>query len=190
MDEKATLVLAFIEMSGIFAPIIFIAFHTFRQFLFIPVIVVCMAGGLLFGTVYGFIFSLIGLTLSSYFLYILLNRFPSVHQKLQAIKVKWFGPYTNFTIGQIAVLKLIPFMHYQLLCFALMERRRSFPEYAFSSFLTNIPVVLFYTVFGRFLKEFSPSIAIILLIALTVLLIILREKVTVIKWKDFFKAAA
>jgi len=188
LEEKAAIVLSFIETSGFLAPILFIAFHTLRQFLWIPVVVVCMAGGLLFGTVFGILFSLIGLTLSSYIVYFLLRLFPPVYKKLQMLKIKWFGPYSNFTTGQIAVLKLIPFMHFQLISFCLLERKKSFPEYAVGSFLTNIPVVVFYTVFGRYLQAFSPQMAILLLIALTVLIIALREKVSVIKWKDFFKA--
>ncbi|MCU9614162.1 VTT domain-containing protein [Caldibacillus lycopersici] len=188
MDDKASFVISFLEVSGIFAPIAFIAFHTFRQFLFVPVVVVCLAGGLLFGTVFGSIFSLVGLTFSSLMFYFILKMFPRVHKKLFEIKRKWFGPYSNFTSGQVAVLKLIPFMHYQLLCFCLMERQKSFSEYAFASFMTNIPVVIFYTVFGQFFKQFSPSMAIIVLIALSVLIVVLREKVVVIKWKDFFKA--
>ena len=188
MEEKAVFVLAFIETSGFLAPIIFIAFHTLRQFLWIPVVVVCMAGGLLFGSVFGILFSLIGLTLSSFVAYFLLKMFPAVHKKLQQIKIKWFGPYSNFTHGQIAVMKLIPFMHFQLLCFCLLERNKSFPEYAVGSFVTNIPVVVFYTVFGRYLQAFSPQMALLFLLALTILIIALREKVVVIKWKDFFKA--
>nr|WP_062355246.1 VTT domain-containing protein [Bacillus kwashiorkori] len=190
MDDKTTYVLSFLEMSGIFAPLAFIAFHTFRQFLFIPVVVVCLVGGLLFGTVLGSIYSLIGLTLSSFVFYLIVRFVPAFYQKLHSIKIKWFGPYSNFTAGQLAVLKLIPFMHFQLLCFCLLERKKSFKEYATSSFYTNIPVVIFYTVFGQFFKQFSPSMVIIFLIALTVLLVVLREKVVIIKWKDFFKSAA
>ena len=190
MDDKASFVMSFLEMSGIFAPIAFIAFHALRQFLFIPVVVVCLAGGLLFGTVFGTLFSLIGLTLSSYFLYFILKGFPAVYEKLQNIKRKWFGQYSNFTSGQIAILKLIPFMHFQLLCFCLMERKKTFSEYAISSFFTNIPVVVFYTVFGQFFQHFTPQIAIMILIALSMLIVVLREKVVVIKWKDFFNAAA
>lgn len=190
MDDQASFVFAFLEMSGLFAPVAFIAFHSVRQFLFIPVVVVCMAGGLLFGAVLGTVYSLIGLTISSFFVYFLLKFFPSFHQKILQIKQKWFGHYSNFTPGQVAVLKLIPFMHYQLLSFCLMERKKNFREYAAGSFLTNIPVVIFYTVFGQFFKQFSPSLAMILLVALSILIVILREKVVVIKWKDFFNAAA
>lgn len=190
MAEKAEYVLNLVQMSGILAPIIFILFHTLRQFFFIPVIVVCLAGGLLFGAVFGSIYSLIGLTLSSFVVYFLLRIFPSFHKKLQEFKVKWFGPYANFTTGQISVLKLVPFMHYQLLCFCLMERKKTFHEYALSSLYTNIPVVVFYTVFGQFFKHFSPTMGVVFLIGLTVLIIAFREKFVIIKWKDFFKATS
>lgn len=190
MEEKSAYVISFLEMSGMFAPLAFIAFHTLRQFLFIPVVVVCITGGMLFGTVFGSIFSLIGLTLSSLLFYILLFLFPSVSRKLRKIKQKWFGPYANFTPGQITLLKLVPFMHFHLLSFCLLERQKSFSEYAALSFLTNIPVVVFYTVFGQFFKQFSPSMALMLLLGLTVLIIVMREKVVVIKWKDFFNMAA
>ena len=182
-------ILSFMEASGIFAPIAFIAFHIFRQFLFIPVVIVCIAGGLLFGTALGALYSLIGLTLSSLFFFLLLKSFPKINVKLQQIKLKWFGPYNNFTSAQIALMKLIPFMHYQLLSFCLMERKKTFLEYMKSSFTTNIPVVIFYTVFGQFFQNFSPYVAVLLLLALTGLIILLREKVVVIKWTDFFGAS-
>jgi uncharacterized membrane protein YdjX (TVP38/TMEM64 family) len=190
MGEKVEYVLSVVQMSGILAPIIFIIFHTLRQFFFIPVIVVCFAGGLLFGAVFGAIYSLIGLTLSSFVVYFLLRIFPSFHQKIQQFKMKWFGPYANLTTAQISVLKLVPFMYYQLLCFCLMERKKAFHEYAIASFYTNIPVVIFYTVFGQFFKHFSPTMGIVFIISLMVLIIAFREKFVVIKWKDFFKATS
>ncbi|WAA10192.1 TVP38/TMEM64 family protein [Fervidibacillus albus] len=188
MNEQADYVLSFLEMSGIFAPIAFIVFHTLRPFLFIPVVVVCLAGGLLFGTVFGSVFSLVGLTLSSFVLYLLLILFPGVTNKLSSIKQRWFGPYTKFTPGQITVLKLIPFIHFQLLSFCLFEHRKNFSEYATLSFLTNIPVVIFYTTFGQFLKQFTPFIILLILLALTVFIIVFRERMVVIKWNEFFKS--
>lgn len=179
--------MSFLEIGGIFAPLSFILFHTIRQFLFIPIVVVCLAGGLLFGSVFGSIYSLFGLTLSSLLIYFLLKLFPGIHDHLHKIKLKWFGPYMNLTEGQIALLKLIPFMHYQLLSYCILERKRNFREYVMSSLYTNIPVAIFYTVFGQFLSHFTPTMAIICLLALAVLIVILREKFVVIKWKDFFK---
>lgn len=190
MGEKTNYVLSFLEFSGFFAPVAFILFHIVRQFLFIPAVIVCLAGGLLFGSVFGSLYSLIGLTTSSFLIYFLLKLFPSVHNRLHQIKLKWFGPYTNLTHGQIALLKLIPFMHYQLLSYCLLERNKNFQDYAVGSLYTNIPVVIFYTVFGQFFNSFTPTMAVIFLIALSVLIVVLREKFVVIKWKDFFKATS
>ncbi|WAA11641.1 TVP38/TMEM64 family protein [Fervidibacillus halotolerans] len=188
LEGKTTYIISFLESSGIFAPVAFILFSTLRQFFFIPVVVVCIAGGVLFGTGFGSLFSLIGLTLSSFVSYLVLILFPSVTKKLYRIKNKWFGPYTTFTTGQITLLKLIPFIHFQLLSFCLFENRKSFSDYALRSLLSNIPVVIFYTTFGQFLKPFSPFIIILIFLALTILLNILREKMMVIKWDDFFKS--
>ena len=59
MDEGLSILFVMVEVGGIWAPIVFIFFHIFRQFLFIPVSLVCMAGGILFGSVFGTIFSLL-----------------------------------------------------------------------------------------------------------------------------------
>lgn len=190
MDGSTSFILSFIEIGGLFAPIAFILFHIVRQFLFIPVVVVCLAGGLLFGSVFGIIFSIIGLTLSSFLLYFLLKIFPTVHSKLHEIKLKWFGSYINLSRGQIALLKLIPFMHFQLLSYCLLERNPNFCDYAVNSLYTNIPVVVFYTVFGQFFNHFSPMMTVMFLLALSVFIVILREKFVVIKWRDFFKATS
>ncbi|MFC8572405.1 TVP38/TMEM64 family protein, partial [Heyndrickxia sporothermodurans] len=94
--------------------------------------------------------------------------------------------YAKLTIGQIAILRLIPFFHYHLLNICLLERNPTFKSYLKGSFVTNIPLVVFYTVFGQFISRFTPSLIIIILIALSILFFILREKVIVMKWKEFF----
>ena len=59
MGENYTILLAFIESAGYMAPIIFVLFHVLRQLLFIPVAVVCLAGGMLFGPLLGSILAVI-----------------------------------------------------------------------------------------------------------------------------------
>ena len=53
-----------IDSNQMIAPVLFIAFHIIRPFLFIPVAFICITGGLLFGMTYGVVYSLIGVTLS------------------------------------------------------------------------------------------------------------------------------
>ncbi len=184
------MLLAVVETGGILAPIAFILLHFFRQFFFIPVAVICVAGGVLFGTVAGTIYSIVGLLLSSLLFYFLISRMPKTHTKLSLIKKKWFGEYRNLTTSQVAVLRLIPFIHYHLLSFCLLERHHSLKDFTKVSFFTNIPLALFYTLFGEFISRFTPTMIVVILFSISILVYVLREKMTVIKWKEFFKATA
>ncbi|WP_400242723.1 TVP38/TMEM64 family protein [Niallia sp. JL1B1071] len=189
MEEQLSVLFVMVEVSGILAPIIFILFHTLRQFLFIPPILVCIAGGVLFGVTLGTIYSIIGLTINCLIFYVVIHRMPKTHRKLSNLKKRWFGEYRNLTLGQITVLRLIPVFHYHLLNFCLLEKRKSLKEYGKSSFLSNIPLAFFYTIFGQFISQFSLTMVVIIMFALAILVYILREKITIIKWREFFKEA-
>lgn len=189
MEEQLSVLFVMVEVSGILAPIIFILFHTLRQFLFIPPILVCIAGGVLFGVTLGTIYSIIGLTINCLIFYAVIHRLPKTHRKLSNLKKRWFGEYRNLTLGQITVLRLIPVFHYHLLNFCLLEKRKSLKEYGKSVFISNIPIAFFYTIFGQFISQFSLTMVIIIMFALAILVYILREKITIIKWREFFKEA-
>ncbi|MDZ5472461.1 VTT domain-containing protein [Bacillus sp. 31A1R] len=190
MEDELAMIFIMVKSGGILAPIAFILIHFLRQFLFFPVVVICIAGGALFGTLAGTIYSIIGLFLSSLLFYVLIHRLPNTHKKLSTIKRKWFGEYRNLTMSQIAILRLIPFVHYHLLSFCLLERYKGFKDYMKASVITNIPLAFFYTVFGEFISRFTPTMIVIILFSLSFLVYALREKVAVIKWKEFFNQAA
>ncbi|CAM3450170.1 TVP38/TMEM64 family protein [Cytobacillus oceanisediminis] len=189
MNDQLSLLFVIVETAGILAPIAFIFFHIIRQVLFIPVPLVCVTGGVLFGSFFGSVFSIIGLMMSSILFYFMISKMPRTHEKLSLLKKRWFGEYRNLTVGQVAVLRLIPFIHYHLLNFCLMERNKSFSDYVKNSWVSNLPLAVFYTVFGEFISRFTPSMILLILLSLAILVFILREKVTVIKWKEFFKTA-
>jgi uncharacterized membrane protein YdjX (TVP38/TMEM64 family) len=187
MNEDLALLFVVAEAGGILAPLAFIIFHLVRSFLFIPVSVVVIAGGILFGTLWGTVLTIIGLMGVSIFFYVFIDKMPKTHEKLVKVKKRWFGEYRNLTTGQIALLRLIPFVHYHLLNFCLMQRKPEFREYLKASFVTNVPIALVYTIFGEYISRFTPSIILIFLLTLTVLVYLLREKQNVIKWRVFFR---
>ena len=188
MNEDMSLLLVLIEAGGVFAPLAFILFHLLRSFLFIPVPVVLISGGVLFGTLWGTLYSVIGLMGVSLFFYAFIDRMPKTHGRLVKIKVRCFGEYRNLTVGQIAIIRLIPFVHYHLLSFCLKQKTPLFNDYMKASLLTNIPIAIFYTSFGEYISYFTPSIIILILLVLTALVYLLREKQHAIKWREFFKA--
>lgn len=182
-----TLLFVFVESTGVLAPAAFILLHLLRPFLLIPVQVICIVGGILFGALFGTLYSLIGLSCLSIIFYFLFKKMPSTFKKVINLKEKWLGNKVNFTIGQIAILRLIPIINFHLLSLCIIEITRNFRQYLKSSIVTNIPLALFYTVFGQFIREFTSTMILVILLSLTLLFYLLREKQVIIKWNEFFK---
>lgn len=180
------MLLIVIQAGGWYAPVVFILFHVFRQFVFLPPAIVCIAGGLLFGVVPGIVYSLIGLSGASILFYFLVSQIPGMMNKLSRLKKRLVGRFRDLTVAQVALLRLIPVIHYQLLSFCLYERKNSFKDFMLASFLANIPFVIFYTIFGEYVGEFGTGTGLILMIVFLLLAYMLREKITFIKWREFF----
>src|SRR5690554_2732949 len=109
-----------IEDAGWLAPVLFIIVHLIRPFLFLPVMVICIAGGYLFGFIQGTIYSIIGLSLMSFFFYKLVNIFPLFRERIMKLKKKIFRD-RELTLGQVMILRMLPFVHFHLLSLYLME---------------------------------------------------------------------
>jgi uncharacterized membrane protein YdjX (TVP38/TMEM64 family) len=186
MDEAWSMLLIIVESGSWYAPVLFVLLHVFRQFVFIPPVVVCIAGGLLFGAIQGIIYSLIGLTGGSILFYLLMRQIPEMMNKLSRLKIRLVGRFRDLTVAQVALLRLVPVIHYQLLSFCLYERKSSFKDFMFASFVANIPFVIFYTIFGEYIGEINSLTGILLIIVLLLLAYLLREKVTFINWREFF----
>ncbi|UYZ21007.1 TVP38/TMEM64 family protein [Mesobacillus jeotgali] len=186
MDDAWSMLLIIVESGGWYAPVVFILFHVFRQFVFIPPAVVCIAGGLIFGVVPGIVYSLLGLSGASILFYFLMRQIPEMLNKLSRLKKRLVGRFRDLTVAQVALLRLVPVIHYQLLSFCLYERKSKFKDFMFASFLGNIPFVIFYTIFGEYVGEFDSATGLILMILFLVLAYMLREKITFIKWREFF----
>lgn len=179
--------LSFIEAGGILSPLLFILFHILRPLFFLPVVFICVFGGVFFGTIAGTIYSLIGITLSSILFYMMLHAMPRTFNKITALKEKIFGKHAVMTTSQITILRLIPFIHFQLLSFCLAEISSSFREYTKSSFFSNIPVAVVYTFLGQSITNLATYQVLLLFISLFILAYFLRKKEIAIKWSDFFQ---
>lgn len=186
MEDALSLLLIAVEHGGWYAPVLFILFHVFRQFVFIPPAAVCIAGGLLFGVFQGIIYSLIGLAGASVLFYFLMKQIPEMMNKLSTLKRRLVGRFRDLTVTQVALLRLVPVIHYQLLSFCLYEKKSSFKDFMLTSFLANIPFVIFYTVFGEYVGNFDLLTGIIMMMLLLLLAYLLREKIIFIKWREFF----
>ncbi|MEQ6375547.1 VTT domain-containing protein [Bacillaceae bacterium S4-13-58] len=142
----------FIEGAGWLAPLLFIILHVIRPLLFLPVIVVCIAGGVLFGLIEGAILSFIGLTLMSIISYYLVEKFPSFRMGIARLKKRVFQDRT-LTVSQVMILRIMPFVHFHLLSLYLMDMSTNFREYAYYSAIGVILPSFLYTAFGEAITE-------------------------------------
>ncbi|WP_077327376.1 TVP38/TMEM64 family protein [Virgibacillus siamensis] len=189
MDLFGNYLLALIETGGFFAPLLFISCHLLRPLFFLPVVLICISGGVLFGTVAGTVYSVIGITLSSLLFYGVIRWMPGTLNRLLCLKQKIIGSHSELTTPQIALLRLIPFIHFHLLSLCLFEISVGFKDYMKSSLLSNIPLALVYTSIGKWISGLSPLYILVSLAILLPLIYLLRRKEIIIKWNDFFQVS-
>jgi len=165
MDQVEHSLKTFIEGFGWFAPLLFVLLHLLRPLLFLPVILVCVLGGVVFGFFEGALLSFIGLSLMSLVSYILVNQFPKFRQKISDLKSKIFSN-RKISVGQVMILRIMPFIHFHLLSLYLMEMTHSRKEYMYYSMLGMILPAVAYTAFGEAITEFPWYVSITLLVIL------------------------
>jgi uncharacterized membrane protein YdjX (TVP38/TMEM64 family) len=186
MEKLSMILYDMLQTGGVFAPLGFIILHLLRQFLFLPVGFICIIGGVLFGAVFGTFYSVIGITLTSFFFYAVFQRMPKVFQKVLALKEKMLGRTTTFSVGQMAILRLIPFIHFHLISICLIEMTSNVKEYTKASFVANVPLAVVYTAFGNWIGSLNVQWMALILFGLLILFYLLRKKELIIPWEDFF----
>ncbi len=189
MEALGANLIMYIELSGLFAPLLFICFHLLRPFFFIPVVFICISGGIMFGPIAGSLYSLIGITLSSLLFYGIYCTLPNTIHRVSRIKQKLLGENTELTKSQIVLLRLIPFIHFHLLSLCLIEISSGFKDYAKASLLSNMPLAFVYTSIGGTISSLSPVSVTLIMLLLLCLLYLLRKKEIIISWQDFFPIA-
>jgi uncharacterized membrane protein YdjX (TVP38/TMEM64 family) len=164
-----------IEQAGWLGPALFILLHLVRPFLFLPVMVVCVAGGYLFGFVQGTIYSIIGLSLMGAVFYKIVNWFPSVRERILSVKRKVAGE-RKMTVSQVMILRVMPFVHFHLLSVYLMDMTKSYREYMQYSILGVIAPALLYTAFGEAIEEMPWYVSVTFLFMLLLLYALLERR--------------
>lgn len=172
MDQLDHTLETFIEGFGWLAPILFILLHLIRPILFLPVIVVCIAGGVVFGFFEGAFLSFIGLSLMSFVSYILVNKFPNFRDKMSRLKEKMF-PNRTLSVGQVMILRVMPFVHFHLLSLYLMEMTKNLKDYMYYSTLGLIMPAILYTAFGQAITEMPWYVSLLMFAVLAVLFVVI-----------------
>jgi uncharacterized membrane protein YdjX (TVP38/TMEM64 family) len=86
------------------------------------------------------------------------------------------------------ILRLIPFVHFHLLSFYLIDLTSSFKEYTKVSFFSILPLVVLYTTFGNWAQTLPLELIVLFLLFLTALFYVMRRREWVVKWDEFFSS--
>lgn len=177
---------ALVTTFGIFAPIAYIALFALLPVVFFPVAVLAVAGGLLFGLVWGSVYTLIGAAINCALMF-LLSR--SVGRKrIQTLVEQRVSPawreWLNLASGRrgfflLIILRLIPAVPYGLTNYAFGLSEMRFRSYILASVIGIIPGTLVFINLGDHALDLtSPSfwLAVALIAALFVVTLLLGKK--------------
>lgn len=117
----------------------------------------------------------------------IMKQAPSATNKLSNLKNRLVGRYRDLTVAQVALLRLIPVIHYHLLSFCLYERHRSLKVFVKVSIIANIPFVIFYTLFGEYVGHFNAMTGALLISIILLFTFLLREKIAIYKMAGIFR---
>lgn len=163
-----------LEQAGILAPVLFILIYATATVLFLPGSVLTLAGGALFGPLWGTVVNIVGATLGASLAFLI-----SRHLASGVAKAK-----TGARLGQlkqgidnegwrfVAFARLVPLFPFNLLNYALGLTRIPFLHYVVATFVFMLPGAFAYTWLGFAGREAatgSESLVRNILIALAVL---------------------
>lgn len=174
---------AFIDGYGALGPLIYITVYTIGPPLFMPGLPLTIAGGLLFGPLWGVVYTIIGATLGASLSFIVARHFARgwVETRLGTGKLKKLDDAVAENGWKVvAFTRLVPLFPFNLLNYGFGLTRISFTTYAVTSFFTMLPGTAAYVIFSGSLPDLikgniSPGViiggALIVLAALTPLFV-------------------
>jgi uncharacterized membrane protein YdjX (TVP38/TMEM64 family) len=144
-----------LDDAGMLAPVIFILVYALATVLFLPGSVITLAGGALFGPVFGTLYNLAGATLGASLAF-LLSRYLAADW----VRKKSRGKLEQLIAGVekegwkfIAFVRLVPLFPFNLLNYALGLTRIPLLQYALVSFIFMLPGGAAYTYLGYLGRE-------------------------------------
>jgi uncharacterized membrane protein YdjX (TVP38/TMEM64 family)/rhodanese-related sulfurtransferase len=147
----ATAMQGWVESAGVAGPLVYIALYAAATVLFLPGAVITLAGGALFGPVWGTLWNLGGATLGAALAFLIARYLGSdwvsrrAGPRLQRLNDGVAGEGWRF----VAFVRLVPLFPFNLLNYALGLTRIRFTTYVLSSAVFMLPGALAYTWLGH-----------------------------------------
>ena len=144
-----------IKNAGIIGPLVFMLIYILGTVFFFPGAVLTLAGGALFGPVYGTLYNLTAATIGAAISFLIARYLLSdfVERKTGGRMKQLKNGVENEGWRFIAFVRLVPLFPFNLLNYALGLTRIKFWDYVIASYIFMLPGGLAYTYFGYIGKE-------------------------------------
>ncbi|MEW9503041.1 TVP38/TMEM64 family protein [Jeotgalibacillus marinus] len=174
-----------INSFGIWGPVLFILLYTARPLILFPASILSLAGGLAFGAGAGFIYIVIGATLSSIVAFQVSKTFQASFLKSsqdgKLSKIKDLMEKRGFLY--VLVLRLIPLVNFDLISYAAGLANVRLRAFVLATVIGIMPGTFAFSFLGSSFVEGNPQIIFISAVIFAILLIVpilFRKKVS--KW--------
>jgi uncharacterized membrane protein YdjX (TVP38/TMEM64 family) len=145
-----------VESLGVFAPLIYILIYTVAPVFLLPGLPITIAGGILFGPVWGVVYTIIGATAGACASFLIARYIARdwIKSKLRSPRWKMLDEgVARHGWKIVAFTRLIPVFPFNLLNYAFGLTAIPFLHYAIASFICMLPACIAFIVFSSSLLE-------------------------------------
>ena len=141
---------SWVKAAGALGPLLYMALYAVATVLFLPGSVITLAGGALFGPVWGTLYSLTGATAGATAAFLIARYLASgwVHSKAGGYKKQLIEGVEKEGWRFVAFVRLVPLFPFNLLNYALGLTRIGLLAYVVGSYVFMFPGALAYTYLG------------------------------------------
>jgi uncharacterized membrane protein YdjX (TVP38/TMEM64 family) len=139
-----------VSERGVVAPLVFMALYAIAAVFFLPGSAMTLAGGALFGPVWGTFYSLTGATIGALLAFLIARYLASdwVAQKTGGRLKQLISGVESEGWRFVAFVRLVPLFPFNLLNYALGLTRIRFAHYALATYVCMLPGAFAYTYLG------------------------------------------
>jgi len=144
-----------VQQSGSLAPVIFILVYVFATVFFLPGSIITLAGGALFGPVWGVLYNLTGATIGAVLSFLIARYLASdwIIQKSGGRLKQLISGVENEGWRFVAFTRLVPIFPFNLLNYALGLTKIKLLDYSLATFVFMLPGAAAFTYLGYIGRE-------------------------------------
>lgn len=163
-----------VEGFGIFGILIFIFIASIRPFLFFPNVLIFIAGGLIYGTFFGSLFSLIGIMIAATLCYWLGSKFQNIFSKIVGPKylIRLQSMRDEEIITTLFVMRVTPVIPIDVIGYGAGLVAMPYEKFFIGTLLGFIPKTILYTLLGDAINDIFSMKTMIIFVVLILFAII------------------